>query len=346
MIKGVLQEKKTDNKVRCNVCQRRCLINCGGYGYCKTRVNKDGEIYSDIYGEICAVNIDPVEKKPVYHFKPGSRCLSLGTIGCNFRCRFCQNWHISYLGKDKDIEKESEYLKPDEAVKIALKTDCAGVAFTYNEPTIWLEYCLDSAKMARKNNLYTCFVTNGYATKQAIDLIAANLSVYRVDLKSFNDEFYRKLIGISDFKVIYENTKYVKDEYPEVHIECVTNIIPGWNDDDEQLKKIANFMVSELGEKTPWHVTRYYPVKIKGESRLLPDSPTPMEILERAYEIGKKEGIQFVYLGNVETEEKENTYCPKCGSLNIKRSYLGVEMKEIDEKGRCSQCGEDLNIKM
>jgi len=365
---ALLYQKLKNKAVRCQVCQRRCLIPEGKTGYCQSYINKNGKLYSLSYGIIAAINNDPIEKKPVFHYQPGSTCFSIGTYGCNFRCRFCQNWDIVYADilKLKTKDKKTK-VTPEETVKMALKTKAAGIAFTYNEPTVWLEYSLDVFKLAKnftsqesrslprhlrggvakdqrpktKNHLYTVWVTNGYATKKAIDLIAPYLDVWRVDLKSFADQFYQKLAYAPHAQPIFENTKYIHKHYPNIHIECVTNIIPGWNDDDQNLKHIARWIAKNLGPKTPWHVTRFYPA-----AQMMDTPPTPKKTLVRAKEIGQKAGLQFVYLGNIDTKDGENTYCPNCGTLCVKRQEYSTQILAVNKNGCCSRCNEPLNIKI
>jgi len=336
---ALLYQKLKKQQVRCNLCQRRCLIPEGGIGYCKTRINKKGKLYTTIYALASAVNNDPIEKKPVFHYKPGSQCLSLGTFGCNLRCKFCQNWDISWADGIVEAERGTK-ISPQQAIKMAQKYHSKGIAITYNEPTVWLEYSLDVFKLAKKNNLYTVWVTNGYATEGAIDVIAPYLDVYRVDLKSFDNRFYQKLTNVPKAKPIFETTKYIHQEYPQIHLECITNIIPGWNDSDKNLKQIAQWIFKNLGPKTPWHVTRFFPY---AELSNLP--PTPPQTLFRAREIGLKQGLQFVYIGNMEVEKEDDTICPKCGNLAVRRTGYLTEILGVDQKGRCLDCQENLNIK-
>lgn len=365
MKEALLYKKFRDDKVRCGVCQRKCRIPEGGVGYCKTRVNKKGKLFSTIYGVVSSVNNDPIEKKPVFHYKPGSLCLSLGTFGCNFRCKFCQNWEISWAEGVAEAGTGKK-ITPKQAIQLAQRYGSQGIALTYNEPAIWLEYSLDVFKLAKSDSpkaegrspispkrsdppipterreiprLYTCWVTNGYATPEAIDIIAPYLDVYRVDLKSFSDRFYQKLINVPKAKSIFDTTKYVHDKYPQIHIECITNIIPTWNDSDQQLKRIASWIKKNLGPKTPWHVTRFFPY-----AKLTNVPPTPPETLFKAQEIGLKAGLEFVYIGNLAVEKEDDTFCPKCGNLAIRRNGYQTEVLAVDKKGKCKKCGEDLNI--
>jgi len=335
-----LYQKLKNKKVRCFTCQRKCLIAPGKTGFCKTRVNKNGKLYTTIYGIASSVNNDPIEKKPVFHFRPGSNALSLGTFGCNFKCKFCQNWEISWADGIAEA-KHGQKILLKKAIELVKNYGSDGIAITYNESTIWVEYSLDAFKLAKKENLYTCWVTNGYATKNSIDLIAPYLDIYRVDLKSFSNRFYQKLIGIPKATPIFEMTKYVHKQYPEIHIECITNIIPTWNDSEKNLKRIANWIVKNLGKKTPWHVTKFFPYAD------LTDVPaTPPETLYKAREIGLKAGLEFVYIGNITVDKEDDTFCPKCGNLAIRRTGYAVEVLGVDKAGCCADCGEDLNIKI
>jgi pyruvate formate lyase activating enzyme len=337
--KTLLSEKFKGKKVRCLTCQRNCLIAPEKWGYCQTRVNKNGQLYSVIYAVVSSINIDPIEKKPVFHYKPGTPCLSLGTYGCNFRCKFCQNWQISHVnGSSINIDKE-KFLSPKEAIRIGQNSNAAGIAWTYNEPAIWLEYSLDCAKLAKKAGIYTCWVTNGFATTEAIDVIAPYLDIYRVDLKSFSDRFYQKLIGVPRAAGVFKTTKYLHDKYPNTHIECVTNIVPAWNDSDQNLKQIAAWIVKNLGKKTPWHLTRFFPY-----ADLTNVPPTPPETLFKARKIGIKQGLEFVYIGNLAVDEEDDTFCPKCGNLAIRRTGYSTKVLGITKRGKCQNCGEDLNL--
>ncbi|MCE5199187.1 AmmeMemoRadiSam system radical SAM enzyme [bacterium] len=338
---ALLSEKLDGGRIGCNICQRRCRIPEGGVGYCRTKINYHGTLYTTIYGVISSAAADPIEKKPVFHFKPGSHCFSVGTLGCNFRCVFCQNWEIAYADA---VESTSSYCRtgvmPDILVRMAKENQCEGVAWTYNEPGIWLNYTLDCAKACKEVGLYTVYVTNGYATPEHLDTIGPFLDVYRVDLKSMEDKFYKELIKVPSIQGILDVTIRAKTKWG-MHLECVTNIIPGWNDSEENLTKTARWIVENLGEKTPWHVTRFFPY---GELANLP--PTPPETLDAAVRLGKQAGLQFVYLGNIATREGENTYCPKCGNLSVKRERYETEVVGVNEHGACSVDGEELNIRL
>ena len=338
---ALLAEDLGEGQVRCNICQRRCRIPEGGVGYCRTKINFRGTIYTTIYGVISSAAADPIEKKPVFHYKPGSLCFSVGTLGCNFRCIFCQNWEIAYADA---VQAEAGLctsgVTPERLVELAKSHGCEGVAWTYNEPGIWLNYTLDCAKLCKENGLYTVYVTNGYATPEHLDTIGPYLDVYRVDLKSMEDRFYRELIKVPSFAGVLNVAIRAKTKW-NMHVECVTNVIPGWNDSDENLTKTAHWIADNLGNKTPWHVTRFFPY---GELMNVP--PTPPETLERAARIGKDAGLQFVYLGNLATEEGENTYCPQCGNLAVQRSRYTTHITGLNAEGRCSVDNENLNIRL
>jgi pyruvate formate lyase activating enzyme len=258
-----------------------------------------------------------------------------------FRCKFCINWLISHVnGGSLNIDNEKA-LSAKEAIKLAKRSNALGVAWTYNEPAIWLEYSLAGAKLAKKENIYTCWVTNGYASTEAIDAIAPYLDIYRVDLKSFSGRLYQKLINVPQAAGVFKTLKYVHDQYPQIHIECITNVIPTWNDSQDNLKRIANWIIKNIGKKTPWHVTRFFPY-----ADLTNVPPTPEEVLYKARKIGMKEGLEFVYIGNMAVDKEDDTFCPKCENLAIRRTGYSVEVLGVNKDGQCTDCGEDLNIKM
>jgi len=299
MKKALLYKKLSNNYVQCYTCQRYCKIPEGGTGFCGTRKNVKGELYTLIYGIASAINVDPIEKKPLYHFHPGTIVLSLGTYGCNFRCTFCQNWDISYTDHKKIqfLGQTIKKITPKQVVKMMQETGSAGVAFTYNEPAIWLEFNLDVMKEIKEHpqlkNYYTVYVTNGYMTEEQLNLIGPYLDAYRVDIKSFDNEFYHKVANIGDIKEILKVTKLAKEKW-KMHVEIVTNIVPTLNDSSDNLKKIASWVVKNLGPETPWHVTRFFP-----QAKLKNLPATPIKTLEMAQKIGKKAGLKYVYIGNV-----------------------------------------------
>lgn len=337
---ALLAEKLDGNQVRCNICQWRCKINEGGVGYCRTKINHEGVLYTTIYGVISSAAADPIEKKPVYHYKPGSRCFSVGTLGCNFRCVFCQNWEIAYADAVESTGTCKTGVTPEILVAMAKERACQGVAWTYNEPSIWLNYTLDCAKLCKEEGLYTVYVTNGYATPEHLDTIAPYLDIYRVDIKSMEARFYRELIKVPSSKGILEVAERAKRKWG-LHIECVTNVIPGWNDSNDNLTGTARWIADKLGDDTPWHITRFFPY---GELSNVP--PTPSGTLERAVKIAKDVGLQFVYLGNMATDTGENTYCPHCGTLAVSRSGYNTTIEAVTPDGKCAVDGIYLNLKM
>ncbi len=336
MHEGLLYDKRPDGKIRCRVCPRLCVIAEGRLGICKSRQNLQGRCIALNYGKVCSVVADPIEKKPLFHFHPGSRVLSLGTLGCNMRCIHCQNWQIAHADFFEDGD-ELRDLPPEKLPYITGNSDCQGVAWTYNEPTIWLEYALDGARACHDHNLYTVFVTNGYITAEALDIIAPHLDAYRVDIKGFRPETYKFLARIKEVEPIFAAAEAAMHRYG-CHVEIVTNIIPTVNDDEETLRNIAAWIAGKLGPKTPWHVTRFHPYL---ELSHLPS--TPIETLERALAIGHEEGLKFVYVGNVPGHQAENTTCPGCRRVVIHRDGYRVGSKDVKD-GHCAFCGEDLNI--
>jgi pyruvate formate lyase activating enzyme len=317
-----------NDTVRCLVCQRRCVISEGKKGWCHTRINRGGTLYSLLYGEVSSLSINPIEKKPVFHFFPGSRWLSLGSLGCNFRCPGCQNWDIAHW---KEGAMPTEYLSPEEAVAQAKAAACAGISWTFNEPALWFEYTLDTARLAKNRGLYTNYVTNGYITEKAFEMLEPFLDVYRVDIKGFSESTYMKIGHIREFEGILVVTKKAK-RYG-MHVEVVTNVTPGFNDSEAELRGIASWIKNDLGPETPWHVTRFHPHLELNYVR-----PTPVATLERAWSIGKEAGLWYVYLGNVPGHHLENTYCHECGELLIERYVFDI-IKNNMRDGTCPACG-------
>ncbi len=317
-----------EKKVLCRTCQRRCVIVDGKHGWCGTRVNETGRLFSLIYGEVSSISINPIEKKPVFHFYPGSKWLSLGSVGCNFRCPGCQNWDIAHW---KGGPMDTEYISPEHIVQQAMANDCLGISWTFNEPVLWLEYTLDTAKIAKAKSICTNYVTNGSITGEALDLMAPFLDVYRVDIKGFSDSTYARIGHITRFSGILDMTKKAKEQ--GMHVEVVTNIIPGYNDDETELRGIASWIRKVLGPETPWHVTRFHP-----NLELSHVPVTPISVLERARTLGTDAGLWYVYLGNVPGHQWENTYCHKCGELLIERYVFDIIENKM-RNGRCPACG-------
>ncbi len=337
MPEAMLYEKLADSRVRCKICQWRCTINPGQSGVCRMYQNRDGVLHNLNYARASSVAADPIEKKPLFHFYPGSLAFSIGGWGCNFHCQDCQNWEISCPLEDEPW-RHSHNVPPQTAIDLTRQYHCQGIAWTYNEPTVWFEYTLDSARLAKKNGLYTVYVTNGYITPEALDTIGPYLDAWRVDIKGFSDAFYRDLARIHHWRGILEVAKRAKEKW-QMHVEVVTNIIPTMNDDDQQLKGIARWIKDELGELTPWHVTRFYP-----HHHLMHLPATPITTLERAYDIGREVGLKFIYAGNVPGHQSENTVCYSCGKLVVRRFGYDAEIAGLDGS-KCRFCGAELNFR-
>jgi len=309
------------------------------FGKCGVRRNEGGTLYLLVYGRPSAVNIDPVEKKPLYHFLPGTRIFSVGTAGCNFTCGFCQNWGLTQTIKDaaqKDGVELSELLggdilMPDDAVLFVKKNEISSIAYTYSEPTIFIEYAHDMGVLAHKEGIRNVFVSNGFMTKEARAMLADMLDAINIDLKSYSDSFYRKNCG-GRLDPVLENIRELKKA--GVWVEVTTLLIPGENDSDEELHNIARFL-KETDPEMPWHISRFYP-----DYRMTDHSVTAEKDLLRAYDIGKEEGLDYVYIGNLPSAGHENTMCPSCGTIAIERS--GFEVNNRTKNGKCGKCNNQL----
>ncbi len=333
MIKeAMLYEKLEGGQVRCNLCAHRCAIKPGRRGVCGVRENRDGVLYSLVYGTLIAENIDPIEKKPFFHVYPASKSYSIATVGCNFNCEFCQNHDISQMPRSTRMITGEDFL-PAEIVARAKKSSAKTIAYTYTEPTIYFELAYDTAKIAVENGLKNVFVTNGFMTTETIETIAPYLTAANVDLKSFRDEFYKKRCG-ARLNPVLESLKKMKEM--GIWVEITTLLIPTLNDSDEELKDIAQF-IAGLGKETPWHISRFHP-----QFKMLNVPVTPVSSLHKAVEIGKQAGLKYVYSGNVPGDEGENTYCFHCGNLLIER--YGFKVVKINLSGnKCSKCGTELD---
>jgi pyruvate formate lyase activating enzyme len=308
------------------------MINEGKTGICSVRVNKKGVLYSTTYGLITSEAIDPIEKKPLYHFLPGTRCYSLGGIGCNFHCEHCQNWHISRATGDM---VRMNALSPAEGIDHAVRQGCRSIAWTYNEPTIWHEYTRDMALLARVKGLGTVYVTNGYITEEALRDLSPVLNAFRVDIKSFSDDFYRKICG-GRLEPVLNSTTLAREL--GMHVEIVNLIIPGLNDSPEEVDSLIQWVIDHPGPATPVHFTRFHP-----DYHMTDRSATPVATLEKIYRRAKELGLRFPYLGNVPGHPFENTYCPHCGELLIGRSGYEITIRNLDNH-RCGKCGEGIEI--
>jgi pyruvate formate lyase activating enzyme len=331
MKEAYLYDKQSGAKVRCFLCSHRCLIADGKKGVCCVRENKEGILYSLVYERLISANVDPIEKKPFFHFLPGSKAFSVAAPGCNFRCLHCQNHEISQLPRDKEIIM-GEKVSAEEIVSLALKHNCASISYTYTEPTIFFEYAYDTATIARKKGLKNNFVTNGYMTGEALDMIAPYLDGANVDLKSFSEGFYKKVCG-AKLKPVLESI--AKMHALGIWVEITTLIIPTLNDAEGELRKVARFLLS-VSPAIPWHVSAFYPTY-----RMMDKPRTSPEIIRRAREIGLEEGLRYVYTGNIPGAEGENTSCYHCQKVLIRRHGYQIAENSITE-GKCPHCGTPI----
>ena len=332
MLKEASFWKKEDKRVRCLLCPHECLIPEGGRGRCRVRENRGGKLYTLIYGSASSVAIDPIEKKPLYHFYPGSYALSFGTAGCNLSCKHCQNYSIS-MAKPEDI-----YLKEfdaDEPATLAKRHGCKSISWTYNEPTIWHEYTVDASRIAKKEGICITYVSNGYINEDPFREIGRYLDGINIDVKSFSEDFYREISG-GHLEPVLNTCKIAKEM--GIHLEITYLVIPTKNDSMEEIRKFCRWVVDELGEDVPVHFTRFFP-----HYRMTNLPPTPFDTLMRAFNVAKESGLKYVYLGNIPHGDYENTYCPKCGNLLIERYGFSSVIKGLKGKN-CSRCGEEINI--
>ncbi|MBZ4659101.1 MAG: Radical domain protein [Desulfacinum sp.] len=313
--------------IRCLLCPRRCEVDPGERGYCEVRENRDGIYYSLVYGNPCAVHVDPIEKKPFFHVLPTTRSFSIATAGCNFDCKFCQNWEISQARPE---ETRNFLLAPAQVVQLAAQYGCASVASTYVEPTIFMEYMLDIAKGCREAGLLKVMHSNGFVEKKPLEDLAPYLDAACIDLKGIRDAYYREMTE-GWVQPVLDTLKRLKEK--GIHTEIVNLLIPGKNDADTDLRDLCRWIVAELGPDVPVHFTRFYPrYKLQG----LP--PTPVATLERAHATARREGLRFPYIGNVPGHPAESTFCPRCNTLVIRRTGYRTEPVRFRD-GHCAQCG-------
>ncbi|MHB9030908.1 MAG: AmmeMemoRadiSam system radical SAM enzyme [Candidatus Latescibacterota bacterium] len=329
MKKALLNEPIGDKHIHCYLCAHHCRIAPSKFGVCGVRENVDGELFTWAYGSIIVSHIDPVEKKPLYHFLPGTRTFSLATIGCNFQCGFCQNWQISQTGQ-QDGSNQGFDLTPEEVVNLARKNHCPSISYTYTEPTIFFEYALDIAKLAKDAGLFNIFVTNGYMTEQALQSIRPYLDAANVDLKSFSDKYYRKNCK-ARLQPVLDTIRRM--QAMDIWVEVTTLIIPDENDSDEELSHIAHFL-SGISTDIPWHISRFIP-----QYQFTDHEPTPLDTLLRAREIGKNHNIRYMYLGNV--GGYSDTRCYNCNRLLVERTPFGLD-EIIVEDHSCPNCGAEI----
>lgn len=333
MKEAMFYDKLDGGRVRCRLCRFHCLIGNGKRGHCRVRQNREGVLYSLVYGRLVAEHIDPIEKKPLFHVLPGTRSFSIATVGCNFRCLHCQNYSISQP-EEAAIEHSGTFVPPEKIVERALAAGCRSIAYTYTEPTIFFEYAYETAVLAKAAGLKNVFVTNGYITDEALAAIAPYLDAANIDLKAFNEPFYRDVVGASLTEVLDCIREYSR---LGIWLELTTLIIPNRNDALEELRELAHFIANEIGTQTPWHVTQFY-----STYRLQDEPRTPVNSLREARRIGLEAGLRYVYEGNVPGEGGENSYCPSCQGLLIKRYGYIIE-KNLLTDGQCPGCGQQID---
>jgi pyruvate formate lyase activating enzyme len=328
---AMLYRVEEEGRVACELCHHRCRIAPSASGICGVRRNQEGKLFTQVYGEVIAAHIDPIEKKPLFHFLPGSISLSMATIGCNFRCPFCQNWQISQDSKRREPDFSGRKLEPQEIVSTAQRQKCLSISYTYTEPTIFFEYAFDTARLADRAGLKNVFVTNGYMSSEALVAIQPYLHACNVDLKSFQDAYYRDFCG-ARLEPVLENIR--KMHSMGIWVEVTTLVIPGQNDSDRELSDIAAF-IAQVDPDIPWHISRFHP-----DFQYLDSTPTPVSTLKRAYAIGRENGLRYVYIGNV-LGEAEDTLCPNCGRTVIGRTGFSISSRRLQEN-RCLDCNSPI----
>ncbi|MCX6781849.1 MAG: AmmeMemoRadiSam system radical SAM enzyme [Candidatus Magasanikbacteria bacterium] len=337
MREATLYTKKTDKAVECSACAWRCRIAEGKTGVCGVRQNIGGKLFLLVYGRAVSANIDPIEKKPLYHFLPGEKIFSIGTIGCNFGCEFCQNFDISQAsragGAEIDVVKSGDELSPEEAVNFCIEHRIPAIAFTYNEPAIFAEYAVEVMRLAKSHGIKGVFVSNGYETPEALDFLAPFIDAYNIDLKGFTEKYYQKICKTKLAPVIATIQEIFRRG---VWLEITTLLVPGENDSEGELRNIAGF-IRNISPNIPWHLSAFYP------TYQMTDRPaTAPESLTKAYQIGKEAGLRYVYTGNISDMEMSKTICPKCNEVLIERHGFSVQ-KNILEDNSCPYCREEIS---
>jgi pyruvate formate lyase activating enzyme len=333
-MEALLYDRAADRSVRCRLCSHRCRIAPGGSGLCGVRQNREGILHTLVYGRLVAGHVDPIEKKPIFHLLPGSLSYSIATVGCNFRCRFCQNADIAQMPADQQGRIEGRPVLPEQVVASALENGCRSIAYTYTEPTVFLEFALETARLARRSGLFNVWVSNGYLTAEALALIGPLLDAANIDLKSFSERYYTAFCG-ARLAPVLETLRGIKAL--GILLEVTTLVVPGLNDGDAELRALAGFIAGDLGPETPWHVSRFHPTY-----RLLDRPATPRATLERARGIGLQAGLRHVYTGNLPGEAGEKTICPVCRELLIDRCGFQVTANRL-RRGCCPRCRTPLH---
>lgn len=328
-MEAFLYEPAREGKVRCNLCSHRCLVKDGRRGRCGVRENRAGVLHTLVYGKLIARHIDPIEKKPLFHVLPGSLSYSIATVGCNFTCRFCQNADIAQMPEDQNGLIVGDEWTARQVVEKAVAGGCQSIAYTYTEPTVFFEFACDTARMAHAAGLKNVFVTNGYMTGEALEMIRPFLDAANVDLKAFSEKYYRDVCG-AKLAPVKQTLKRMKTA--GIFVEVTTLVVPGLNDDPDELERMAEFLVTELGPETPWHISRFHPTY-----KLTDRPPTPEATLIKARETGLRVGLRYVYVGNVPGGDGENTFCYGCGRVVIERWGFQVRRTALED-GRCRYC--------
>lgn len=331
MKKAYLQ-KEVEGGVQCQTCNHYCVLQEGEVGKCRVRKNNEGDIYSLNYGELTGLNIDPIEKKPLFHFHPTTKSLSIAAAGCSFACQHCQNWQISQNPSEAQILQE---MTPEEVIKLAKRKDVSSISYTYTEPTVFLEYSLDIMKLAHQQGIKNVWVSNGFFSEQTLELISEYLDAINIDLKSFSNDFYK---NICDGKLspVLDTIERVHNK--DIWMEITTLIIPNKNDENTNLREIAQF-IAKLDSNIPWHLSKFSS-QHSWKMNNVPDTPT--QVIKEAYQIGKEQGLNYIYPGNIAGSKKQNTYCPNCNELIIKRDLFSAQ--KFDDTGQCPNCNQNIQL--
>ncbi len=329
---ALLYDEMQDQKVRCQLCAHQCVIKPGSSGICRVRENVQGQLKTRVYGNLIAQHVDPIEKKPLYHFLPGSKAYSIATPGCNFRCDWCQNWQISQMPREMSMPS-GDRISPESIVSEAIRLHCQSIAYTYTEPTIFFEYAFDTARLAREAGLKNIFVTNGFMSAAALEKISPYLDAANVDIKAFRDETYRSLMG-GRLAPVLNSCRLMKSL--DIWLEVTTLVVPGVNDDLEEIRQLAAYISDDLGKETPWHISRFFP-----QYKMRKALPTDSSILLQAQKLGRESGLDYVYMGNFHDENA--THCKVCGQLLIQRSGHVTNRQGLDSDGSCTNCGTLLD---
>ncbi|MCE5297062.1 MAG: AmmeMemoRadiSam system radical SAM enzyme [Euryarchaeota archaeon] len=322
--------KEEGDKVRCGLCPHLCLIAKGKSGICGVRTNVAGKLMAMTYGKVSSLNIDPIEKKPLYHFKPGENVLSLGSVGCNLGCLHCQNFSISQAGPDSFFLRD---VPPEGVPELVRSSGCKGISWTYNEPTMWTEFVIDSGRICKERGIFTTFVTNGYISEEPLRRMKGIVDAMNIDVKGFTEEFYKNVCK-AKLAPVLDAVSVAKEI--GVHVELTYLIIPGKNDPVGELERFSEWSAG-IDVNMPVHFSRFHP-----DYKMKDVPPTPASTMERACKIAKEKGVRFAYVGNM-TSDQESTYCPECGSLAIKRSGFSMRMVNVKD-GRCGKCGASLAL--